>query len=133
MSILVGPFTIANGQSLSGVVDVRDNWSPANREIDNALAGVTGEMSPCQLLCPSEVTSASIQLEHSYDGTVWYVVSPLAVADAIAIADDDSNLVRKSIPLDPARYLGIGQNLRLRTSGNEGQESVFYMVFRKVA
>lgn len=120
--MLIGPFTIANGAALSDTV--------AMSRIERNIAK---NMAPVALLCPAEVTSASLQIEHSYDGAVWYVVSPLATAEAVSIGDDDANLVRKSIPLDPARYLGIGHQLRLRTSGNEGQESVFYLVYEAVA
>lgn len=121
--MLIGPFTIANGAALSDTVTMS--------RIERNIAK---NMAPVALLCPAEVTSASLQIEHSFDGgTTWYVTAPLATADAVSIADDDANSVRKSIPLDPARYLGMGPTIRLRTSGNEGQEDVFYLLFAKVS
>lgn len=120
MRLRAGPFTVANGATLSNALAISEDADFKHM----ALAGVE---------CPAAVTSASLQVEYSRDGSTYYNARPLGAVDAIPIASADGNGVRCFSPVSPAAYYGMGGMFRLRTASAEGGSRDFYLIFNSVS
>jgi hypothetical protein len=106
------PVTIANGQSVSGVIDLED-------------------LSLVGLVMPAAWTAASLTLEGSYDGTNFF-----SVYDESQEVSLTSPSASRWIMLSPSKYANLRYlKLRSGTSGgpvNQGQDSTITLIARQL-
>jgi hypothetical protein len=106
------PATIANGQSLSGALNL-------------------GGLRLFRIATPTAITGTTLTFQASYDGTTWnnlYDATGTEVSMTVAAS--------RSIVIDPAVFASVNHlKIRSGTSGtpvNQGQDSTLQLVLRAV-